>query len=157
MIAKINKNRHYYLSLMVIISFLFSGCFVKYKPDKVWHLRDKVVALAKSIEGCYYKYGGQDIDGFDCSGYVWYVYDCYGLKIPRNAKKQRNVGKKIPFERAKPGDILIFRIKGGLHSGIFLSKEQFIHSPNSNSKVRIEEINRFWKRKVVAVVRVIKE
>jgi len=143
--------------LLTVLVFLNSGCLVKYHKDKIWHLRDKVVDLARSLEGCRYNFGGEDIDGFDCSGLVWYVYDCYGMQIPRNARKQRNAGRRIPLERALPGDILVFRTRQGFHSGIYLSPKEFIHAPNSESRVRFEILNSYWKRNLLGVVRVIRD
>ncbi len=124
------------------------SCSFNYEPEKVWNLRDKIVTLAESLRGIPYHYGGTDIDGFDCSGFVFYLYDSYGIKIPRTAKKQGKIDGRIKFSNAKPGDILVFKIKRHRwHSGIFVSKKYFIHSPNGRGFVRREKYSKYWKKR----------
>ncbi len=119
------------------------------EPEKVWNLRSKIVELAESLIGIPYHYGGTDIDGFDCSGFVFYLYDSYGVKIPRTAKKQGKIKSRIKLKYAKPGDILVFRIKRNKwHSGIFVSKKYFIHSPNERGFVRREKYLKYWKDRI---------
>ena len=77
-----------YIVILLIITLLTSCCLVRKEPGKVWDLRGKIVLLAKSLAGLPYKYGGHEIDGFDCSGLIYYVYDSFGIKLPRTAKKQ---------------------------------------------------------------------
>ncbi len=121
-------------------------------------MREKIVALAKSLSGLPYRFGGDDIDGFDCSGFVHYVYKCFGIEIPRTAKKQGKLPGKISFARAKPGDILVFKLKRrDWHSGIFLSKKRFIHAPNKKERLREEDLNSYWLEHLERVIGVIDE
>ena len=143
------------LTLLFVFVLFFAQCTIKYQKEKIWHLQDKVVDLAKTLVGSIYRYGGDDLDGFDCSGYVWYVYDCYGIDVPRTAKKQKNAGRKIAGNKRQPGDIIVFKIKGRFHTGILLSKNLFSHSPKKGDRIRVEEINRYWERKLFRIVRVI--
>lgn len=107
------------------------------------------MALAESLKGIPYHYGGMDIDGFDCSGFVHYIFDSFGVKIPRTAKKQGKIKEKIKFRNAKTGDILVFRIKRNQwHSGIFVNKKYFIHSPNGRGVVRREKYLKYWKKRL---------
>jgi len=137
-------------SYLLLIVFLFlTFCTFRSEPEKVWNLRSKIVLLAESLRGIPYHYGRSDIDGFDCSGFVSYLYDSFGVDIPRTAKKQGNIKSKIKFRDAKPGDILIFRVKRNQwHSGIFISKKYFIHSPNGRGEVRREQYSKYWKKKL---------
>jgi cell wall-associated NlpC family hydrolase len=101
------------------------------------------------LVGLQYRFGGEDIDGFDCSGLVSYVYDCYGYKIPRTAKRQSKLKKKIKLRRAKPGDIVIFKIKRNRwHTGLYIGDNEFIHAPNRKAKVRKERLNKYWRKRL---------
>jgi len=132
-----------------LLLFTLSSCSFRSEPEKVWNIRGKIVRLAESLKGIPYHYGGADIDGFDCSGFVHYLYDSFGVKIPRTARKQGKIDSRIRFKRAKPGDILVFRIKRNQwHSGIYVSREYFIHSPNGRGVVRREEYSRYWRKKL---------
>ena len=143
--------------VFLILMFTFS-CTVRTKPDKVWNLRDKVVTLSKSLTGLPYKYGGDDIDGFDCSGFVYYVYGSFGLEVPRTAKKQGKLKKKVKFKKAKPGDILVFKLKRRRwHSGILIDKKSFIHAPNKNDAVKKEYLNSYWRSRLRTVISMIDE
>lgn len=143
----------------LIVFFLFSSfCGVRTKPGKVWNLRDKIVTLSKSLTGLPYRYGGDDINGFDCSGLVSYVYGCFGIEVPRTAKKQGKLKNKIKFKNARPGDILVFKLKRRRwHSGILINKKHFIHAPNRETPVREEYLSSYWRSHLRAVIRIIDE
>jgi cell wall-associated NlpC family hydrolase len=146
------------IPVFLSISLFSSFCSVRTKPDKVWHLRDKVVTLAKSLTGLPYKYGGDDIDGLDCSGLVYYVYSSFGMSVPRTAKKQGKLKSKVKFKKAKPGDILVFKLKRRRwHSGILINKKYFIHAPNRKETVREESLNSYWRSRLRAVIGIINE
>lgn len=153
------KNLHVYivLGLIVLLFLAISFCRVRKEPDKVWDLRGKMVDLAKSLSGLPYRYGGEEIDGFDCSGFVYYVYDSYGIKLPRTAKKQAKMKERIKLRRAKPADILAFRLKRRWHTAIYIGNNAFIHAPNRRTRVRVERLNKFWKRRLKYVIRIIDE
>jgi hypothetical protein len=143
-------------ALFLLIPF-FYHCSLKTTPSKVWGLRGKIVDLAESLMGTSYKYGGTDIDGFDCSGLIFYIYDCFGIKLPRTAKKQRKAGRRTSFAMARPADILIFKINGNWHSGILVDQEYFVHAPTRNSRIRKEYLSKFWLSRLKRVITIIKD
>ena len=147
----------FYLTLLLIILIYTTNCRVKTTPSRVWGLRGKIIDLAESLVGSSYRYGGTDIDGFDCSGLIYYIYDCYGIKIPRTAKKQRKAGRKTDFNMARPGDIMIFKIKGNWHSGMLLDRQYFVHAPTKNSVIRKEYLSKYWLSRLKRVVTLIKD
>jgi len=147
---------HFFI-LLIVILFVFSYCRVSSQPGKVWNLRGKVVGLAKSLTGLPYEYGGEEIYGFDCSGFVYYVYDSFGIKLPRTAKKQGKLDEQIKFKRAKPADILVFKIKRRWHTAIYIGENSFIHAPNKKSRVRVERLSKYWKKRLKHAVRIIDE
>ncbi len=142
-----------------IIIFSISACHITTSPDKIYNIRSKIITLAKSLKGIKYVYGGTDIYGFDCSGFVHYVFDSFGVKVPRTAKKQSNAGKKIRLYKAESGDIIVFKLKRrSWHSGIINKKNKkyyFIHAPNKRGVIREEELNGYWLKKTKYIVRVL--
>jgi len=104
---------------------------------------EAVVAFAESLMGTPYRYASTDPKaGFDCSGFITYVFSHFGIKVPRSSIDFTNVGKEIPFANAKRGDIILFtgtdsteRFVG--HMGIVISNEngdlQFIHSSSGRA------------------------
>jgi cell wall-associated NlpC family hydrolase len=79
---------------------------VKVKTTQV-DRSDKIISQAQKLKGKPYRYGGAKPSGFDCSGYVQYVYKQAGKKIGRTSGAQLS-GKSVPKSKKKPGDILIF-------------------------------------------------
>ncbi|NIM10719.1 MAG: hypothetical protein GTO45_01935 [Candidatus Aminicenantes bacterium] len=144
------------LSILVLV-LLISNCAVRTEPEKAWNLRDKIVILTESLIGLPYKFGGHEIDGFDCSGLVSYVFDCYGIPLPRTAKKQAKLKEKIKLRQAKPADILVFKLKRRWHTAIYTGDGYFIHAPNRREVVRKERLNKFWKKRLKYVIRIIHE
>ena len=87
-------------------------------------------ASTDEFVGLNYVYGGTDKSGFDCSGFVQYVYRQFGIALPRTADSQMNVGTKInSISELAPGDIVVFY--GGGHVGIYIGNGQFVHAANS--------------------------
>jgi hypothetical protein len=149
-----SKIIHLPLSVLVLL-LLISNCAVRTEPENVWNLRDKIVTLTESLIGLPYKFGGHEIDGFDCSGLVNYVFDCYGIPLPRTAKKQAKLKEKIKLRQAKPADILVFKLKRRWHTAIYTGDGYFIHAPNRRELVRKERLNNFWKKRLKYVIRII--
>lgn len=141
---------------LLLLILLFPLCGVKTEPEAPV-LREKLVGLAQSLSGLPYRYGGDEIDGFDCSGFVFYVYDSFGVKAPRTAVLQARMNKRIKFKNARPGDMLVFKLNHRWHTGIFLGENTFIHAPHRNSRIRKESINDYWKKRLKYTVRVLNE
>jgi cell wall-associated NlpC family hydrolase len=156
-IIKNLKIRDRNLVILVMIILAIAYCRVRTEPEKVWNLRGKMTALAKSLVGLPYRYGGEEINGFDCSGLVYYVYDCFGIKLPRTAKKQSQLDGKIKLKYAEPADILVFKFKGRRHTAIYIGDNIFIHAPNRKSRVRRERLTKAWKRRLKYVISIIDE
>jgi hypothetical protein len=149
------------IGLLVFLLFAIPGCrFEKgpeKEPERVWGLRGKTVALAKSLAGLPYRYGGQEIDGFDCSGFIYYVYDCFGVKLPRTAEGQAGLKDRIKLKYAKPADILVFKFGSRWHTALYIGGNSFIHAPEKKERLRVESLNDFWKDHLEYVIQVIEE
>lgn len=113
--------------------------------------------ITLSLIGVPYRYGGYDLDGFDCSGLVYYVYDCFGINIPRTAKKQAKLKSKVKLKKARPGDILVFKVKRRWHTGIYVGKNLFVHAPTKRGRVRKENLNSYWKGRFKSAISLIDE
>jgi cell wall-associated NlpC family hydrolase len=118
--------------------------------------RGRIVRTAQRYLGVQYRHGGATPSGFDCSGYVMYVYEKNGILLPRSVQSQYQVGKRIRFTQAKPGDLVFFRTsqKNKLsHVGIYLGGKQFIHAPRTGKKVSYADMGKpYWKKRYIGAV-----
>lgn len=95
---------------------------------------NKILTTALSFKGVKYRFGGATPAGFDCSGFVMYVFDKHGIKLPRTADKQYEVGKTIKSKSdLKTGDLVFFETyeKGASHVGIYQGDGKFVHASSS--------------------------
>lgn len=120
--------------------------------------RGPIAALALSMVGVPYRYGGSDPStGFDCSGLVHYAFTSNGYDVPRTSQAQFEAARKITLAEAAEGDLLFFRDQEKLsHVGIYLGDGQFVHAPSSGDTVRVAHIDSPWyQRHLVAVGRLL--
>ncbi|HEV3214948.1 MAG TPA: C40 family peptidase [Vicinamibacterales bacterium] len=116
-----------------------------------------VADYALAFRGVPYRFGGADPAGFDCSGFVRYVFAQYGISLPRIVEEQWQVGDKIKPSEIEPGDLLFFSTKGpgATHVAISLDSEHFVHAPNSAGVVRVETLSSsYWGSHYVGARRI---
>jgi cell wall-associated NlpC family hydrolase len=126
---------------------------------------DSLVAFAKTLVGIPYLYASTDpLKGFDCSGFITYVFNHFNLAVPRSSIDFTNMGREIVIEKARPGDLILFTgtdisdlIVG--HMGIVESVKddtlRFIHSTSGKAKgVVISPLGDYYKKRFVKVIRV---
>lgn len=114
-----------------------------------------VVDTARKQIGKRYRYGGETPGkGFDCSGLLWWSFRQHGIQIPRVSKDQARFGKAVSLSSLRAGDILIFRIKSGLHTALYAGNSNFVHSPSSGKRVRQDKLDSYWKPKLQSARRV---
>lgn len=113
----------------------------------------QLVDYATRFLGTGYRFGGiSPMTGFDCSGYVSYVYShAAGIELPHNASAISRVGAKVPRADLRPGDLVFFghRFRRAIsHVGIYMGNNQFIHASSSRSGyVQISDLReRYWMR-----------
>ena len=105
---------------------------------------ERIVSKAKEYMGTPYVYGGSTPSGFDCSGFVYYVFRQCGYSVTRTATTQNGDGVQVSRSELQPGDILIFynSAKSGIgHSGIYIGGGEFIHASSSGGKVMISSLS----------------
>jgi cell wall-associated NlpC family hydrolase len=141
-----------WLLLLVILACSF--CQVENEPAGRLVQRRQIVELAKNLAGIPYRLGGIDIDGFDCSGLVFYIYDCFGITVPRSAREQARLAGTSKLRQAAAGDILVFKLNRIWHSAIYMGDGRFIHAPSAGSWVRFESLNEYWLSRLRKVINV---
>jgi cell wall-associated NlpC family hydrolase len=125
---------------------------IKDIPTATDTIRLRIIEKAKEYIGVDYKYGRAGEDGFDCSGYVQYIYDRVGFTIPRSSFEQFTASKPLEVINARPGDLVFFVTRGNRisHVGIYLGDNTFIHSPSRGKKVCVESLDSgFFKKHLV--------
>lgn len=102
-----------------------------------------VAGIAARYLGIPYRWGGSSPStGFDCSGFVMYLYAKVGVSLPHNAAAQYGYGRAVSRSNLAPGDLVFFDGLG--HNGIYLGQGRFIHSPHSGDVVKISSIHDSW-------------
>ena len=71
-------------------------------------LRDKIVSYGMGLLGTPYVTAGHSKKGFDCSGFVYFVFNYFEIKVPRSSSQFKNFGKEIPISDVRKGDVLLF-------------------------------------------------
>ncbi len=116
-----------------------------------------IIATALALRGTPYRNGGSDPSGFDCSGFVQWVFAQNGRPLPREVREQYGIGRRINLDRVQPGDLVFFQTvsNGPSHVGIVLGGDQFVHAPSSRGVVRVERYtSEYWSKRFVGARRV---
>jgi cell wall-associated NlpC family hydrolase len=126
--------------------------------------REEIVSFAETLIGIPYRYGSTDPKiGFDCSGFITYVFNHFKIKVPRSSIDFTNVGKEIPAASAKRGDIILFtgtdsteRFVG--HMGIVVSNSdtlRFIHSTSGKQYgVTITPLTKYYQGRFIKTIQI---
>jgi cell wall-associated NlpC family hydrolase len=103
-----------------------------------------VVGIAMQYLGTPYVWGGASPSGFDCSGFVMYVFAQVGVSLPHYTVAQYNYPNavSVPRNELQPGDLVFFAGLG--HVGIYVGNGQFIHAPHTGDVVRIDSLSEGW-------------
>ena len=118
--------------------------------------RQAIVSTALSLRGVPYRNGGSDPSGFDCSGFVAYVFGQQGHFVPRTVAEQFALGDTIDSALVGPGDLVFFSTTapGPSHVGIAISAAEFVHAPSSTGVVRVEALGApYWASRFLAARR----
>jgi cell wall-associated NlpC family hydrolase len=112
----------------------------------------ELVMQAMGLLGVPYKRGGTSEEkGFDCSGFVRYMYEkSVGLVLPRRAEEQAKVTEEISRSELKPGDLVFFNTlkRTFSHVGIYVGDGKFIHAPRPGKAVRVDDMREaYWQQR----------
>jgi cell wall-associated NlpC family hydrolase len=109
---------------------------------------DGLAGAGLKLLGAPYVWGGSNPNGFDCSGYVWYVAKQAGKSISRGMLGEYNSGAHPSREELKPGDLVFFQntYSAGLsHNGIYIGNNQFVHAADEAAGVTISSLGTaYW-------------
>ncbi|MDR2456736.1 MAG: C40 family peptidase [Deltaproteobacteria bacterium] len=137
------------LSLTVLLAAVLPGCrstgrkVVSLPPrlsaapgDPNQRQVNKILKTAFSQVGNPYRYGGSSPEtGFDCSGFVGWVYGQFGMSLPRSSRDMLAIGVPVDRSDLRPGDLVFFNY-GYSHVGIYTGGDKYIHSPSSGKSVQ---------------------
>ena len=116
-----------------------------------------ISATALALRGTPYRNGGADPAGFDCSGFVKYVFEQHGVALPRDTRRQFEAGSDVDSAALQPGDLVFFTTvaPGASHVGIAVGGDQFVHAPSSVGVVRVERLSaQYWASRFIGARRV---
>lgn len=103
----------------------------------------RVLATANRYVGTRYRYGGESpAAGFDCSGFVQYVFGRHGVELPRVSYQQASAGRAASRSALQPGDLMFFATGGRRidHVAIYAGDGRIIHASSGSGRVRYDEI-----------------
>jgi peptidoglycan endopeptidase LytE len=110
-----------------------SGMAADEHVDDVATLGGAVAQYALRFLGVPYRWGGTSPTGFDCSGFVQYVYAHFGVNVPRTSEEQFHIGAAVSFRDLAPGDLVFFDASGPgpTHVGIYIGQNTFVDAGSS--------------------------
>jgi cell wall-associated NlpC family hydrolase len=123
------------------------------EKSQTWtELAQEIILNAISQTGVRYKYGGINPEtGFDCSGFVRYVFQQgANLSLPRGARAISQVGQDVPKDQLQPGDLVFFNTLKSVYShvGIYIGNNRFIHSPSAGGTINVTDMNdAYWSKR----------
>jgi cell wall-associated NlpC family hydrolase len=117
-----------------------------------------IADVAMGMVGTRYRFGGTDpLEGFDCSGLVYYAYGQAGYRVPRTSQELFRSARKISVGDADPGDLMFFQDQTKLsHVAIYLGDGLFVHAPASGQNVAVGSLESpYYREHLVAVGRLL--
>ena len=150
-------------ALLLVPFLLLAGCSSTSKPHKTVALHshstidegsDDLIPVIAALhdqmhtwEGAPYEWGGTKQSGVDCSGFVWRTLkDRFNLPMERiTTRELLHMGIHVSPQQLRPGDLVFFRIKGGMHVGFYDTEHNFLHASASQGVIRSSLDNPYWK------------
>lgn len=109
------------------------------------HAANAALRTGDQYLGVPYVWGGTTPDGFDCSGFVQYVYRKQGVELPRTSRQMANAGRSIPpfIDALEPGDLMLFEGSNGVisHVALYAGDGRILHSSSSGNGVRYDDLS----------------
>jgi cell wall-associated NlpC family hydrolase len=106
---------------------------------------DRAALFARRLLGTPYRWGGDSPrTGFDCSGFVRFVYARFGVKLPHSSYADFGLGRRVARGSLAPGDLVFFDGVG--HVGMYIGGGRFIHAPHTGTDVQVTSLSEPWYR-----------
>ena len=114
-----------------------------------------VVRVAYAYRGARYRSGGSSAGGFDCSGFVKFVYAAHGINLPHSSRAMFGCGRPVDRDSLAPGDLVFFGYgrRGISHVGLYVGDGKFIHASTYRTGVRVDDLNAFSSRRYMGARR----
>jgi len=114
-------------------------------------------ASVSEVVGTPYKWGGTTVNGFDCSGFLLYIFKQFDVKLPRTSKTQASQGTEVAKSQLREGDLVFFNTsgKGISHAGVYVGGGKFAHSSSSKGVTITSLSDSYYKKRYVTARRVI--
>ncbi|WP_052144750.1 cell wall-binding repeat-containing protein [Halalkalibacter okhensis] len=144
---------------MLLVVLLVSSLVMPFQA-KANSETDRIVSLARSLVGSPYSWGGTTPSGFDCSGFMRYVYSDVGVDLHRMTVDQFNQGTSVSRNDLQPGDAVFFKntYQAGIsHAGIYVGNNQFVHASSSAGVTTTSLSNSYWNPRYAGAKRFVKE
>jgi len=126
--------------------------------DRNTLIKSRIVSTAARYLGVPYVWGGVTPEGFDCSGFVQFVYAMQGISLPRTADMQYEIGAMIASRQLQPGDIVYFSTyaPGPSHNGIYIGGGRFISATSSRGIVIDRLDSSYWGARYFGAQRIVR-
>jgi peptidoglycan DL-endopeptidase LytE len=117
----------------------------------------EIAGTALALRGTPYRNGGSDTRGFDCSGFIWYVFGQHGIRMPRTVGEQFREGVPVDVSGIEAGDLLFFATDSTAvsHVAMAIGGDSFVHAPSTRGEVRVERLGApYWSSRFVGARRI---
>lgn len=121
-------------------------------------LVERILQTARQYLGVPYLWGGTTPQGFDCSGFTQYVFGMNGIRLPRTADVQYQLGLQVSYSQLQPGDLVYFSTyePGPSHNGIYIGNGQFISATSSRGVAVANMRSSYWGPRYIGAKRVLR-
>lgn len=156
------------IAVLILLAILFTSCksgkssAVKDSKNETKQLVNNVIRAATDNIGAPYKATGTTKAGFDCSGLVSFSFETENIKLPRSSYEQSKIGKTIPLDDAKKGDLIFFKTNKSRqinHVGLIIEVNheeiKFVHSSTSKGVIISSTKEAYYKKSFVQVNRIL--
>ena len=110
-------------------------------PSDISEEAKAIILEAEKYLGVPYLWGGTTPDGFDCSGYMQYIFASKNISIPRVSQDQQSFSTKISMSEIKPGDLVFNKASDSTHVGMYIGNDMYIHAPHTGDVVKISQFS----------------
>ncbi|MDP4097972.1 C40 family peptidase [Paenibacillus sp. P96] len=141
------------LSLFGAAVLFTSGAATTYASEAT------IDSYVSEVTGTPYQYGGTTTAGFDCSGFILYIFNKFDLDLPRTSQQQAQTGEAIAKEDLREGDLVFFNTTGrGIsHAGIYVGNNKFAHSSSSKGVTVSSLSESYYANRYVTARRVVSQ
>jgi peptidoglycan endopeptidase LytE len=131
------------------------------EPLGIWknpEERNLFIRMVKTFLGVPYRLGGSTLKGIDCSAFVKKTFEIFNVQLPRTAREQLSIGKKVERKELEEGDLIFFKTHraNNAHVGIYIGNNEFVHASYRSKEVRVDNLDApYFNQRFIKGVRVI--